>query len=79
MKIICNLSDRQLQKVLILSGASDSEAEKVSKALPNYPELDITDFLEKNDSDKSAASLWLLLLSLPLPRLKTIKHPLNTV
>lgn len=54
MKIICNLSDRQLQKVLILSGASDSEAEKVSKALPNYPELDITDSLEKNDSDKSA-------------------------
>ena len=54
MKIICNLPDRQLQKVLILSGASDSEAEKVSKALPNYPELDITDFLEKNDSDKSA-------------------------
>ena len=54
MKIICNLSDRQLQKVLILSGASDSEAEKFSKALPNYPELDITDFLEKNDSDKSA-------------------------
>lgn len=54
MKIICNLSDRQLQKVLILSGASDSEAEKIGKALHNYPELDITDFLDKNDSDNSA-------------------------
>lgn len=53
MKIICNLSDRQLQKALILSAASDSEAEKVSKTLPKYPELDITDFLKKNDSDMS--------------------------
>ena len=79
MKIICNLSDRQLQKVLILSGASDSEAEKVSKALPNYPELDLPISWRKTTLTRAPASLWLLLLSLPLPRLKTIKHPLNTV
>ncbi len=56
MKIICDLSERQLQKVLILSDVSDAEAEKIGKVLPNYPELDITDFLEKNDSDNSVRS-----------------------
>lgn len=54
MKIICNLSSRQLQKVLILLGVSDTEADKINEALPNYPELDITDFLDQNDSDNSA-------------------------
>lgn len=51
MKITFNLSERLLQKALILSGIKDAEIDKIINALPKYPELDITDFIDKNDED----------------------------
>ena len=51
MKITFNLNERQLQKALILLGAKDSEIDEVFNVLPKYQELDITDFIVKNDED----------------------------
>lgn len=54
MKVIFNLPPRQLQKVLLLSGLKDEEVDKFNEALPKYEEIDITDFVEKNDKDNYA-------------------------
>lgn len=54
MKITFNLSERQLERALILSGIKDTEIDKVINVLPKYQELDITDFLDKNDEDNYA-------------------------
>lgn len=51
MKIIFNLSERQIQKALLLSGLKDAEVDKINSVLPKYQELDITEFLEQNDED----------------------------
>lgn len=51
MKVIFNLPPRQLHKVLLLSGLKDEEVDKFNEALPKYEEIDITDFVEKNDKD----------------------------
>ena len=42
MKVIINITDRQLQKVAILSGLTDSEVDKVTVAAAKYSEIDIT-------------------------------------
>lgn len=51
MKVIVNLTDRQLQKAMILAGLKDAEIDKINDVLPKYPEIDITGFLANNDKD----------------------------
>lgn len=53
MKVNINIPDRQIQKVMILSGLNDSEMDKVSELLPQYPEIDITDFVANSDNANS--------------------------
>ena len=55
MKVIFNLSTRQLQKVLLLSGLNDEAVDKFNEALAKYEEIDITDFVANNDKDNYAA------------------------
>lgn len=50
MKVIFNLTERQVQKALILSGLNDADMDKINKVLPEYPEIDITDFVNQNDT-----------------------------
>lgn len=54
MKVIFNLTERQVQKALILSGLNDADMDKINKVLPEYPEIDITDFVNQNDTEDSA-------------------------
>ena len=54
MKIIFNLSERQFQKAMLLSGLKDAEVDKINSVLPKYQEIDITEFLEQNDEDNYA-------------------------
>lgn len=54
MKVIFNLTERQVQKALILSGLNDADMDKINKVLPEYPEIDITDFVNQNDTESSA-------------------------
>lgn len=54
MKVIFNLTERQVQKALILSGLNDADMDKINKVLPEYPEIDITDFVNQNDTEVSA-------------------------
>lgn len=54
MKVIINIPDRQLQKVMILSGLTDAEVDEINNILPQFPEIDITDFVANNDKDDSA-------------------------
>lgn len=53
MKVIINIPDRQIQKVMILSGLNDSEMDKVNERLPQYSEIDITDFVANSDDANS--------------------------
>ncbi len=59
MKVICEISPRQIQRVLALSDLKDDEVEKISEALPKYQEIDITKFLDENDDDNNYAHLAL--------------------
>lgn len=54
MKVIFNLTERQVQKALILSGLNDADMDKINKVLPEYQEIDITDFVNQNDTEGSA-------------------------
>jgi len=54
MKIIFNISEHQLKKVAYLSGASDAEIDKITDALPKYPEIDITDTISEVEDAKLA-------------------------
>lgn len=38
MKVIFNLTERQVQKALILSGLNDADMDKINKVLPEYPD-----------------------------------------
>lgn len=79
MKVIFNLTERQVQKALILSGLNDADMDKINKVLPEYPEIDITDFVNQNDTEGSAfCSLQLLRLP-PLVKWKLNKDQLNAV
>lgn len=54
MKVIMNIPPRQIQKVLLLSGLKDEDVDKINEVLPKYDEIDITDYVEKNDDDNYA-------------------------
>lgn len=49
MKVVINIPNRIMQKVMILSKLNDSEIDKVNELLPQYSEIDITDFVAKSD------------------------------
>lgn len=55
MKVIFNISTRQLQKALLLSGMNDEAVDKINEALAKYEEIDITDFVAYNDKDNYTA------------------------
>ncbi len=60
MKIIINLSERQIKKAAYLSASSDADVEKIADALSKYPEIDITDTIDKIDDAKLAIAAFTL-------------------
>ena len=60
MKIIINLSERQIKKAAYLSAGSDADVEKIADALPKYPEIDITDTIDEIDDAKLAIAAFAL-------------------
>lgn len=60
MKIIINISERQIKKAAYLSDGSDADVEKIADVLTKYPEIDITDTINEIDDAKLAIAAFTL-------------------
>lgn len=52
MKLTINHSDFQLMKAIALSPATEEQAEKIMTAVRETPELDLTEFLSRDEDFK---------------------------